>query len=290
MYKRKNMANVLVADGGSTKTEWILFNTREQYASFTTPGINPFYQETDGIIDSIKPILEKNVIIQPDFIYFYGAGCGSEQKQEIVSNALKYIYSSSNIFVGSDLLGAARSLCQNNSGIACILGTGSNSCYYDGHEIVSHISPLGYILGDEGSGAVLGKKLISDILKNQLPAIVSEKFFDTYQLDVNSILDSAYKQPFPNRYLAQFSKFIYDNLNIPEVEKIVLESFEEFITRNVLQYEQVNTAGLYFTGSIAHYFQNQLLSILNAFNLKPSKITKTPLKDLIVYHKQNLTV
>lgn len=283
------MANILVADSGSTKTHWILFRDERKESPFSTSGINPFYQDTESIIEAIQLTLEKNVIIQPDHIYFYGAGCAN-QKQEIVYNALKRIYPASEVFVGSDLLGAARALCQDKSGIACILGTGSNSCFYNGKDIVAHVSPLGYILGDEGSGAVLGKKLISDILKNQMPEIVSQRFFDTYQLNVNSILDSAYKQPFPNRYLAQFSKFIGDNIEIPEIENIVLESFEEFITRNIMQYEQVGTAGIYFTGSIAWYLQEQLVKSLGKFGLKASKITKAPLEDLIQYHKNKITV
>ncbi len=283
------MANILVADSGSTKTHWILFRNDRKEAPFITSGINPFYQDTESIVDTIEKTLLKNVIIQPDHIFFYGAGCAN-QKQEIVMNALKRIYPASDVFVGSDLLGAARSLCQNKSGIACILGTGSNSCFYDGKEIAAHVSPLGYILGDEGSGAVLGKTLISDILKNQLPEVVSQRFFDTYQLNVNSILDSAYKQPFPNRYLAQFAKFIGDNIEIPEVENIVRESFEEFITRNVMQYEQVKTTEIYFTGSIAWYFQDQLIRTLEKFGLKAAKITKAPLDDLITYHNQHLAL
>ncbi|HEX3006010.1 MAG TPA: ATPase [Bacteroidales bacterium] len=219
--------------------------------------------------------------------FFYGAGC-SNQKQEIVINALKQVFPASQIFVGSDLLGAARSLCQNNSGIACILGTGSNSCFYDGKDIVSHVSPLGYILGDEGSGAVIGKKLVSDILKNQLPEQVSQLFFENYKVDVNSILDSAYKQPFPNRYFAQFTRFISENIQIPELENIVIESFDDFITRNVLQYEQVRSTKISFTGSVAYYFKSQLEKSLKKFGLKPSVITKAPLDDLIEYHNKNL--
>lgn len=283
------MANILVADSGSTKTHWILFKDEKKNNPFVTPGINPFYQDSESIIGTIESTLKKNVIIQPDHIFFYGAGCAN-QKQEIVINALKRIYPTSDVFVGSDLLGAARALCQDKSGIACILGTGSNSCFYNGREIETHVAPLGYILGDEGSGAVLGKKLISDILKNQMPEVVSQRFFDTYQLNVSSILDSAYKQPFPNRYFAQFTKFIGDNIEIPEIENIVLESFEEFITRNILQYEQVRTTDIYFTGSVAWYFQEQLKPALAKFDLHPSKITKAPLEDLITYHNQHLPV
>jgi N-acetylglucosamine kinase-like BadF-type ATPase len=281
------MANILVADSGSTKTHWVLVEGEKKYDPFITTGINPFYQDTESIVKTIRPILEQQVPVYPDHIFFYGAGCGN-QKQEIVINALKQVFPASQIFVGSDLLGAARSLCQNNSGIACILGTGSNSCYYDGKDIVSHVSPLGYILGDEGSGAVIGKKLVSDILKNQLPEKVSQLFFENYKVDVNSILDSAYKQPFPNRYFAQFTRFISENIQIPELENIVLESFDDFITRNVLQYEQIRSTEINFTGSIAYYFKRQLIMSLNKFGLNPSVITKAPLENLIEYHNKNL--
>lgn len=281
------MANILVADSGSTKTDWVLIHQGISREIFSTCGINPYYQDIENIAEEVKPAFKENITTPPDVVYFYGAGCGTPQKQEIVKKAIGQIYTETQIFANSDLLGAARSLCQNSSGIACILGTGSNSCYYDGKEIVTNISPLGYILGDEGSGAVMGKKLISDMLKNQLPPIVAQKFFETYQLDVSSILDSAYKQPFPNRYLAQFSKFIHDHIQIPEIEHMVMEGFEEFITRNILQYEKVNSTPIYFTGSIAYFFQDQLIRAMSAFDLKPELITRSPLKGLITYHQQN---
>jgi N-acetylglucosamine kinase-like BadF-type ATPase len=280
------MPNILIADSGSTKTEWVLLQDNFCNEIFSTPGINPYYQNPEEILKLIQPEFEKNIHITPDYIYFYGAGCGNPQKQNIVGEAIQRIYSNSKIFIEGDLLGAARSLCQTSSGIACILGTGSNSCYYNGKEIVSNISPLGYILGDEGSGAVMGKRLISDILKNQLPEIVAEKFFDTYKLDVNSILDSAYKQPFPNRYLAQFSKFVHENITLPGLENIVMEGFEAFITRNILQYEKANSMPIYFTGSVAFFFQDQLIKAMASFHLKPEIITRSPLKGLIKYHQQ----
>lgn len=280
------MPNILIADSGSTKTEWVLLQDKLSGEIFTTPGINPYYQNSEEITSLLKPQFEKSLPKAPEYIYFYGAGCGNKQKQEIVSAGIQSIYSNAQIFIEGDLLGAARSLCQTSSGIACILGTGSNSCYYNGKEIVSNVSPLGYILGDEGSGAVMGKRLISDILKNQLPAVVAEKFFETYKLDVNSILDSAYKQPFPNRYLAQFSKFIHENISLPGMENIVMEGFEAFITRNILQYEKASSTPIYFTGSVAYFFQDQLIKALASFNLKPEIITRSPLKGLIIYHQQ----
>lgn len=277
------MANILVADSGSTKTEWTLLANQDISEALITSGINPYYQDAQGITTIVQTLTAK-ITSDPHKIFFYGAGCGNQEKQDFVKQAIQKVFKTSEIFVGSDLLGAARSLCQDDKGIACILGTGSNSCYYDGETIAAHISPLGYILGDEGSGAVLGKKIVSDILKNQLPPIVGERFFEAYHLDISSILDSAYKQPFPNRYLAQFSKFISNNIEIQEVENIVLDSFTEFINRNVLQYEQALQVNINFTGSIAFHFKEQLIKVMNNFSLKPSIITKSPSEDLIRYH------
>lgn len=279
------MPNILIADSGSTKTEWVLLEDTFSSKTFTTPGINPYYQSSEEITSLLKPPFESLPKV-PDLVYFYGAGCGNQQKKDIVRESIQSILGGAQIFIEGDLLGAARALCQTSSGIACILGTGSNSCYYDGKVIVSNISPLGYILGDEGSGAVMGKRLVSDILKNQLPPIVSQKFFETYNLDVNSILDSAYKQPFPNRYLAQFSKFVHENLNLPGLESMVMEGFEAFITRNILQYENASSTPIYFTGSIAYFFKDQLVKALASFHLKPEIITRSPLQGLIRYHSR----
>lgn len=277
------MANILVADSGSTKTEWTLLVDKKISGAITTTGINPYYQELGEITNIVSTLTEK-IDSCPDRIFFYGAGCGNQEKQDFVKKAIQEVFKTSGIFVGSDLLGAARSLCQDKQGIACILGTGSNSCYYDGEKIATHIAPLGYILGDEGSGAVLGKKIVSDILKNQLPPIVGERFFEAYHLDISSILDSAYKQPFPNRYLAQFSKFISANIEIPEVEALVLNSFTEFIDRNILQYQQAREVEINFTGSIAFHFKEQLIKVMDNFGLKPALITKSPSEGLVRYH------
>jgi glucosamine kinase len=277
------MANILVADSGSTKTEWTLLADQNISEAILTSGINPYYQNSQEISAIIQTLTLK-ITGDPDKIFFYGAGCGNQEKRDFLKQAIRSVFKTSSIFVESDLLGAARSLCQDNKGIACILGTGSNSCYYDGTAIARHISPLGYILGDEGSGAVLGKKIVSDILKNQLPPIVGERFFETYHLDTSSILDSAYKQPFPNRYLAQFSKFISGNIEIPEVESIVIASFTEFINRNVLQYEMAREVDINFTGSIAFHFREQLIRVMDKFSLKPSLISKSPSENLVRYH------
>ncbi|WP_439181763.1 ATPase [Carboxylicivirga taeanensis] len=273
---------ILIADSGSTKTEWRLLHD-ETINTCITKGINPFYQTSTDILQNLEEEYTlKNT--KPQEIHFYGAGCANEEKNNIVRKALIDFFGNVHISINSDLMGAAHALCQNNEGIACILGTGSNSCYYDGAIITKNVSPLGFIIGDEGSGAVLGKKLIADVLKNQLPKAVIQLFFDTYKTSQAELLDRIYKQPFPNRYLAQFTKFLSTNIQIPELESLVINSFNEFIERNLLQYENIKQLDINFTGSIAFYFREQLTKALNAHKLRLGNITQAPMEGLVHYH------
>jgi hypothetical protein len=220
-------------------------------------------------------------------IYFYGTGVSSLTKAEIVRSALAGFFGTDELFIGSDLLGAARSLCMNAPGIACIIGTGSNSCYYDGTKIVSNVSPLGYILGDEGGGAVIGRKLVAGVLKKQLPGIVIENFFKAYPYTPAEILDNVYNMPLPNRFLGQFSRFIADNIHVPELQLIITSSFDEFIVRNVLSYPEARQYPVHFTGSIAYHFRPFLEELLIKHRLQPGIFTLTPMDNLVNFHIQN---
>jgi len=278
---------ILIADSGSTKTEWqFISDDNSVFETCFTKGINPFYQSTEEIIKSLEesPILKD---INPASIYFYGAGCANTEKILIVEDALKSFFGAKNILIDSDLTGAARSLCQKEEGIACILGTGSNSCHYNGKNIISNVSPLGFIIGDEGSGAVLGKKLLGDILKNQLLKEIIDLFFNTYHTDRAEILDHIYKKPFPNRYLAQYTRFISANIQHKELKQLVIESFKEFIQRNLLQYQNISQLPIHFTGSIAFYFEEQLNEALLSFDLNPGTICQSPMEGLIRYHQES---
>jgi N-acetylglucosamine kinase-like BadF-type ATPase len=277
---------ILIADSGTTKTEWRLITEGGSSETIITSGINPFYQDATNI----------SILLQNEFtsvrkfrsIYFYGAGCINEEKQNIVKAALLQVFETEQLFIGSDLLAAARSLCQNKQGVACILGTGSNSCFYDGNNIISNVSPLGFILGDEGSGAVLGKKLIGDILKKQLPQSLITDFFATYPTNAAEILENVYKKPFPSRYLASFTRFLSKNIKHPEIEQIVLSNFREFITRNLLNYPQCHHTAIHFTGSIAFFFEPQLRKVIEEQNLTIGKIEHAPMSGLISYHQSNV--
>ena len=273
---------ILVADSGTTKTEWCIITDQGTTETVVTSGINPFYQDAENI----SSILQKEFVTVKKFdaIYFYGAGCINQEKQDIVKKALLQVFEATNIFIGSDLLAAAHSLCQNEPGVVCILGTGSNSCYYDGSEIIVNVSPLGFILGDEGSGAVLGKKLIGDILKKQLPESLITDFFETYHTSVAEILENVYKKPFPSRYLAGYTRFLSKNISHPEIENLVISGFREFITRNLLQYPEIDRIPINFTGSIAFYFEKQLRRAIEEQHLILGSIECAPMKGLIQYH------
>ena len=274
---------LLIADSGSTKTAWRLVNS-DKYT--TTGGINPFQLGTGEILNLLETefTLPRTDITE---IKFYGAGCAFPDKNKIVSDALSRYFGITGIEINSDLLAAARSLCGNRPGIACILGTGSNSCYYTGTEIAHNVSALGYVLGDEGSGAVLGRKLLSDILKNQLPETVRNLFFETYGLTVGEILENVYRKPFPNRYLAKFAQFVSANINYPEIKTLAGECFRDFFKRNVMQYEAARQLPVNLTGSISYYFSEIIKEAAEEFGLKIGKITKEPMEGLVEYHKNN---
>ena len=279
---------ILIADSGSTKTHWCVVDNAVEFKHIFTKGINPFYQTETEITQEIDlnliPEL-KGIVIEK--IYFYGAGCSFPEKKAIVSNALGRSFRKVIIEVQSDLLAAARSLFGDNKGIACILGTGSNSCLYDGREIVENVSPLGFILGDEGSGAVLGKTLVADCLKNQLPAEIKAKLLNEYKLSPELILDKVYKQPFPNRFLAGLTPFLLKNIDEPSVFNIVYTGFNAFFVRNVKQYTMANVS-VGFVGSVAFYFKEVLEAAAKANGITISKIEQNPMTGLILYHSKHI--
>ncbi|MFA5818537.1 MAG: ATPase [Bacteroidales bacterium] len=275
---------ILIADGGSTKTEWKIISRGIPQESYFTSGINPFFLTGEEVYLLLKKELDSLSGKSFSKVFFYGTGCNSVSKENIIKGAIEKFFSPGEIFVGSDLLGAARSLCQNDPGIACIMGTGSNSCYYNGSVIVSNVSPLGYILGDEGGGAVIGRKLVSGVLKKQVNQKVIDCFFETYKLTPAEILENVYTKPFPNKFLGQFAEFIASNIDIPELQDIIKSCFDDFIKRNILQYPEAKVFPIHFTGSIAYYFRPFLEDLLTRNNLKSGIITLSPMENLMKYH------
>lgn len=274
---------ILIADSGSTKTNWSICASGISIENCITNGINPFFIDQQGIVNLLNNdfiLSEKNI----HSIRFYGSGCIPE-KSHVVIEALKTYFETDNISVYSDLLGASHSLCQKDKGIVCILGTGSNSGYYDGNKIIHNVSPLGYILGDEGSGAEMGKKLVADILKKQLPDFIIKNFLHKYKLTTVDIIDKVYRQPFPNRFLAGFTPFLSEHIQEPDIKKLVESCLDGFIERNVKQYTGVKNLPIHFTGSIAYYFRENLKNVMQKHQLNMGKIRQDPMPGLIQYYK-----
>lgn len=278
------MQEILIADSGATKSDWCLTRNGEIIHRFSGKGISPVYQTQEEIAEEIRlhvyPLLKEANI---EAIYFYGAGCIPE-KTGLVRDAIRQSFPVETVQVYSDLIAATHSLCGRKSGIACILGTGSNSCEWDGTSIVNQISPLGFILGDEGSGAVLGKNLIGDALKNQLTEGLKETLLDEYDLTPALVIDKVYRQPFPNRFLASLCPFLLKHIEDPTIRRIITRSFSAFFERNVMQYDyQKNKVN--FVGSIAWYFSDPLKEVAAEKGIEIGAISQSPMPGLIEYHK-----
>ena len=276
---------ILIADSGSTKTTWCILNgVDRETETCSTAGINPFLQTEEEIFLTLKR--EYSLTKGPfDLVNFYGAGCANPEKNNKVKSQLEKFFTARNISIHSDLMAAARSLCGNEPGIAAILGTGSNSCFYDGNRIKRQVSPLGYILGDEGSGAVLGRKLLSDVLKKQLPEDICTRFNEKYRVGDAEILDNVYRKPFPNRYMANFTPFLSENIDHPEIYRLVKSGFCEFFNRNIRQYPEASGLPVSFTGSIAWHFRHVLGEAAGESGYRTGLITRSPMEGLIDYHR-----
>lgn len=276
---------ILLADSGSTKTDWGLVENGKLVKRLRTSGMNPFQMSEEAITEEIKTHLVPELPgIVLDEVHFYGAGC-TKEKQPIVERALRAnLTINGECEVASDMLGAARGICGHKPGIACILGTGSNSCSYDGKNLVKNVSPLGFILGDEGSGAVLGKLLVGDVLKNQMPEAITKRFFEKYKLTFAEIIDRVYRQPKPNTFLASFVPFLEENIDEPKIYNLVKESFRSFLRRNVMQYDGWQTLPIGFNGSIAKIYKKPLLEALEEEGMHLGRIIQAPMEAMVEYH------
>ena len=285
---------ILIADSGSTKVHWCLVTASGQYSEVFTDGINPLFQTTiamqnsisNQLLPKIAPLLWAGTLTH---IFFYGAGCTPEKKG-YVKTALEAVFKKAEVYVESDMLGAARGLLGHNAGVACILGTGSGSCFYNGETIEWCVPSLGYILGDEGSAAVLGKRLVGDLLKKQLGDDLKEAFFKEYETSMADIIEKVYRQPFPNRFLAKLSKFCADHIDDKRIHDLVYDHFVQFIRRNLVQYFQQPTANSQqlianFVGSIAYYYKPILEEAMKAEGLPLGTILQDPIEGLKEYHK-----
>ena len=280
------MEVTLIADSGSTKTEWCLLSKGKKKKMFTQ-GISPYFLSEDqisGILTSeLLPSLKKTA---PGEIFFYGTGCSNPANVKLVQRAIKTVFPEAEISIDHDLMGAAKALCGNEKGIACILGTGSNSCYFNGKKIVKNSPGIGYILGDEGSGAYLGKKVIQYYLYNTFDEDLRSRFDAKFVTNTNEILNGVYKQALPNRFMASFAIFLAENRGHYMVENIIEDGLNDFFFNHIYKYRESWTLPIHFVGSVAHGFRDVLEDLCKTYQLELGKVIKNPLEGLIKYHSE----
>ncbi len=279
---------ILLADSGSTKTDWRLIDKQSQVLSMRTSGFNPYYQTAEEIKEGIaRELLPQLKGVNPEFIYFYGAGCSTGEKQSIVRAALHNFFPDAHTEVESDLIGAARALCGRDPGIACILGTGSGSCSWDGNKIVEQIPSLGFILGDEGSGAYLGKKLITAYLRGKLPENIHDDLKKTFHVEKDEVLRRVNKEEIPSRYLATFARFYPEHLFDPFIFKLAYNCFKDFADNYIIRYEGYAALPVHFVGSVAYHNREVINKLAGDLGFKTGKIISNPIESLMVYHSED---
>ena len=278
------MAIKLIIDSGSTKAEWCLLDGKRKKTLFTQ-GISPYFldgtQIQEIVTSGIKNKLKETA---PAEIYYYGTGCSNPNNVKIVKKAIQKVFPNAAVHVDHDLMGAAKALCGNEKGVACILGTGSNSCYYNGKKIVKNSPGLGFILGDEGSGAYMGKKVVQYYLYNTFDPDLMDRFIAKYNTSAVEILEAVYKEPLPNRYLAAFVTFLVENRGHYMIENIIEDSFNDFFFNHVYKYRESWTMPVNFIGSVAFGFKDVLKEMCEGYELQLGKVLRNPMEGLVKYH------
>lgn len=278
---------ILIADSGSTKADWKTLHSSGKITDQSTRGFNPFLQNSEtiesGLLEDFDKSLDKSKIKS---LYYYGTGCSDNHRNSIVEIALQRIFPNAKIIVNHDLLASARAVCGAEAGIACILGTGSNSCLYDGIEIIDNVKNMGFLVGDEGSGSHIGKELLRGYFYREMPKAILEDFEKSYPEGHRGILNKIYDHPKPNVYLASFSRFLSSHHGDPYIQNIVYNSFNEFVRRNVLKYEGCHSLKIHFVGSVAYYFKDILEIVLSSYDLEIGYVIKKPIERLVEFHQK----
>jgi len=279
------MPVTLIADSGSSKTEWCLLHNHKK-KKFITEGLSPYFlseaQIAEVIRTKILPKIKQNL---PDQVFFYGTGCSNPNNVRIVKKAFKSVFNAADIEINHDLMGAAKALCGNEKGIACILGTGSNSCYYNGKKIVKNSPGLGYVLGDEGSGAYLGRKVLQYFLYKTFDEDLMDRFNGKYGIDAPEILNNVYKRPLPNKYLAGFTLFLVENRGHYMIENIIEDGFNDFFFNHIYKYRESWSLPINFVGSVAYGFKDILADLCHSYELQLGTVIKNPMDGLVKYHQ-----
>jgi len=281
---------ILIADGGSTKADWIAINDEknEEFRVRTlglNPAIVPKEELRNRIVNMFQLINVKNDVSE---IHFYGAGCGTPKPIEILKTILESIFVNATVFISEDMLAAVYAASGKKPAIVCILGTGSNSCYFDGENMKTLVPSLGYILMDEASGNYFGKRLLIDYYYNQMPLDIAQEFKKEFNLEVDTIKENLYRMPNPNMYLASFAKFMFDFKDNDYIKGIITHGFQEFFKYRILPFNKTAETPIYFIGSIAYYFRDILEEIATKNNLKVTDIIQRPIDNLLAYHKENI--
>lgn len=281
------MENILIADSGSTKTDWRIIDVSSGNTvdKIVTDGVNPYFMTTDTIVKMLKEQWKSDVSLKNiQKIYFYGAGCSSESKCNIVSKGLNHFFIYSDIYVNHDLLAAARALFGKAEGIAAILGTGSNSCLYRNMQIEEEFFSLGYLFGDKGSGGHIGRMIVDAFLKDEMPDRLHVEFQKEHPLSKEQILDSVYNKPSPNRFLASFSGFAGNNLDAAFIQQIIKNSFRDFFDYHITRYTGYQNYPLRVVGSVGFYFRDILEAVADEYDMKIDLVIQNPVENLIKFH------
>jgi glucosamine kinase len=278
------MAVKLIADSGSTKAEWCLIDGKKK-KTFITQGLSPYFLSLQQVQQILQQELKSKMKqVTPNEVFFYGTGCSNPNNVTLIKKAIQNVFPGAKVAVDHDLMGAAKALCGTEKGIACILGTGSNSCYYNGKKIVKNSPGLGYVLGDEGSGAYLGKKVIQYFLYNTFDEDLMDRFAAKFKSSSYEILDAVYKKPLPNRYLASYAIFLAENRGHYMIENIIEDGFNDFFFNHVYKYSESWKLPVHFIGSVAYGFKDVLKEMCNGYELQLGRVLKKPMDGLVKYH------
>lgn len=276
---------LLVADSGSTKADWLMYDGKEITGPFHTMGFNPFFHSSDLVFDTMMNTPDMlRIREQITSVKFFGAGCSSPERNEIIASGLRRFFSKADVLVEHDLLACAIATCGDHPGISCIIGTGSNSCWFDGKEVHERNYGLGYILGDEGSGSWLGKKLLTYYLYGRLPENLAADFKSTYGLSKNDIINKVYKEPNANVWLASFTRFLSAHYEDTFVREMIRQSMRDFCELYVCDYPGYRDTRVHFVGSVAYIFRRELEEVAAEKGFNIGKVIKQPVDDLMAYY------
>ncbi len=278
---------IIIADSGGSKIDWRLLKKNNTIVQANSPGFNPYYQPLHHLVSIVDEHLVPKVDEAVEKIFYYGTGVSSEKNQIIIQDAFAKYWPNARIEIGWDLLAAGRALCGTERGIACILGTGSNSCLYDGEKIIDNVANLGWILADEGSGTYIGKQFIFDYFRKDMPEKLAQQFQQRFPFSREEVLEKVYQGEKPGAFLASFSKFIFQHLKEPYCYQLIYNSFADFYQNNVMKYANYQNTKVHFTGSVAFYFSDVLRQVANDKGITVKNILEGPIAGLTLYHQKD---